>query len=96
MDAFDASGYLVFEGLLNDDLCEPVRADVDQMMVDRDAGVLWGAYAQVAQINEKALEMGHGPGGRYDFLFDSRQFFDRTHYIDRLNQVNQGSLTLKI
>ena len=33
---FDEEGYLVFEGLFNHDLNERIKADVDQLMIDRE------------------------------------------------------------
>ncbi len=59
-------------------------------------GVLWGSYPNIEEINKKALEMGHDRGGKYAFLYDTSQFYDRLKYRDRLNELNQGSLALKI
>ena len=59
-------------------------------------GVLWGSYPNIEAINEKALAMGHDRSGKYAFLYDSNQFFDRIKYIDHLNSVNQGSLALQL
>ena len=58
--------------------------------------MLRGGYSNIEAINEKALEMGHDRDGKYAFLYDSSQFFDRTKYIDRLNETNQGSLALQL
>ena len=35
---FDEEGYLVFEGLFDHDLNERIKADVDQLMIDRENG----------------------------------------------------------
>lgn len=59
-------------------------------------GVQWGSYPNIEAINEKALKMGHDRGGKYAFLYDTSQFFDRIKYIDQLKEVNQGSLALQI
>ena len=38
IDCFNQEGYLIFEGLLDHDLNERLKAGVDQLMVDRQKG----------------------------------------------------------
>ena len=38
IDCFNQEGYLIFEGLLDHDLNERLKADVGQLMVDRQQG----------------------------------------------------------
>ena len=59
-------------------------------------GVLWPAYGRVEEINETALAMGLGRDGRYDFVYDSTQFFDRGPIREAFEKVNEGSLAPKL
>jgi hypothetical protein len=57
------------------------------------AGVLWPAYPHgYRRMLARALELGLGEGGRYDFLFDAERFYDAREANQRLLRVNQGSL----
>ena len=59
-------------------------------------GVLWPGYGRMDEINAKALEMGHGRDGRYDFLYDESHFFDVEPLQEKFNELNQGSLVLQL
>ena len=56
------------------------------------AGILWGGYPNIEEINRIALEKGWDRQGKYAFLYDTSQFFDRRSHMQRLEAVNQGSL----
>ena len=59
-------------------------------------GVQWASYPNIADINEAALEKGVDRAGKYAFLYDTSQFYDRLEVRSRFSEVNQGSLALKI
>ena len=59
-------------------------------------GVLWPAYRNQAEINDTALKMGLDRNGRYDFVYDTSNFFNRREYHDILEQKNHGSLALQL
>lgn len=61
-------------------------------------GVKWPAYRNEyhAEINKTALEMGLGRDGKYDFVYDTSNFFNRREYHDVLEQKNNGSLALQL
>lgn len=59
-------------------------------------GVLWGGYRNIEEINKLALERGYDRNGKYAFLYDISQFFDRQPYLDKLDRLNQGSLVLQL
>jgi hypothetical protein len=59
-------------------------------------GVLWGGYRDIEAINNVAMENGYDRDGKYAFLYDSSQFFDRTPNIEKLGKINEGSLVLQL
>jgi len=59
-------------------------------------GVLWPMYGRMEQINAKAFEMGLDRDGRYGFLYDESQFFDFGPLREPFEQINKGSLVLKL
>lgn len=59
-------------------------------------GVLWGGYRNIEAINKVAMDKGYDRDGKYAFLYDSSQFFDRTPNIEKLDKVNEGSLVLQL
>ena len=59
-------------------------------------GVLWPAYGRVQEINETALAAGLGRDGRYDFVYDSTQFFDRRPIREAFEKANEGSLAPRL
>tara|TARA_B100000809_G_scaffold219644_1_gene226929 strand:+ start:551 stop:1363 length:813 start_codon:yes stop_codon:yes gene_type:complete len=59
-------------------------------------GVLWPAYPKIEQINDKALELGLGQDGNYEFLYDSTQFFNRGDYDAAFQERNEGSIALQM
>ncbi len=59
-------------------------------------GVLWGGYNNIEEINRVALEKGCDRGGKYAFLHDTNQFFDRRPNIEKLEGLNEGSLVLQL
>lgn len=59
-------------------------------------GVQWPSYPNVADINKTALEMGLDRNGKYAFVYDTTQFFDRDHYRAQLQTKNNGSLALHL
>lgn len=61
-----------------------------------EKGILWPSYPNIAEINRVALETGCDRNGKYAFLYDTSQFFDRKDYMDTLNEKNQGSLALQL
>ena len=60
------------------------------------AGILWGGYPNIEEINRIVLEKGCDRHGKYVFLYDTSQFFDRRSHIQRLEAVNKGSLALQL
>jgi hypothetical protein len=59
-------------------------------------GVLWGSYPNVEEINRCAMEKGFDRDGKYAFLYDTSQFFDRLAYKEKLGEMNKGSLALHL
>lgn len=59
-------------------------------------GVLWGGYTNIEEINNVALEMGYDRNGKYTYLYDTSQFYDRHIHRDKLDKVNKGSLALHL
>lgn len=59
-------------------------------------GVLWPDYRRMDEVNAKALEMGHGRNGRYDFLYDESRFFAVGPLRERFDEINKGSLALRL
>ena len=59
-------------------------------------GVLWPSYRNHAEINKKALEMGLDRDGRYDFVYDTNNFYNTREYREILEHKNQGSLSLQL
>jgi ectoine hydroxylase-related dioxygenase (phytanoyl-CoA dioxygenase family) len=59
-------------------------------------GVLWPAYRHTDEINNKALQLGLGRDGAYDFLYDSEQFFDRRELDEAFKARNEGSIALQM
>ncbi|AWT59488.1 MAG: hypothetical protein DF168_00678 [Candidatus Moanabacter tarae] len=60
-------------------------------------GVLWPSYGKrQAEINRTALAQGLGRNGRYDFLYDSSQFFDQDALTEDFDQTNKGSIVLQM
>jgi len=59
-------------------------------------GVLWGSYTNVEEINRVAMQKGFDRDGKYAFLYDSSQFYDRLERRERLAEVNEGSLALQL
>lgn len=59
-------------------------------------GILWGSYRRIDEINQVALEKGWDRDGKYAFLYDTSQFFDRLDYKQRFEEMNEGSLALKL
>jgi hypothetical protein len=59
-------------------------------------GILWPSYRNMDEINRIALEKGWDRDGKYAFLYDTSQFFDRNDYNESLEEKNQGSLALKL
>ena len=59
-------------------------------------GVLWGSYPNIKEINNCAMEKGFDRDGKYAFLYDTSQFFDRLAYKDKLAEMNEGSLALQL
>ena len=60
------------------------------------AGILWGGYPNIEEINRIALEKGCDRHGKYAFLYDTSQFFDRRIHTQRLEAINKGSLALQL
>ena len=58
-------------------------------------GVQWPGYHNVDQINQHALSNNLGRDGRYDFLYDTSNFFPRNE-IEVFEEKNIGSLCQKI
>ena len=59
-------------------------------------GIIWGGYPNIQNINRIALENGYDREGKYAFLYDTSQFFDRQDLIQRFKPVNKGSLILHV
>ncbi len=61
-------------------------------------GVLWPSYGgeRHAKINQTALDQGLGREGRYDFLYDNTQFFDRAALTEEFSEANKGSIALQM
>tara|TARA_Y100000588_G_scaffold177449_1_gene191484 strand:+ start:45876 stop:46667 length:792 start_codon:yes stop_codon:yes gene_type:complete len=59
-------------------------------------GALWGGYNNIEEINALALEQGYDRGGKYAFLYDTTQFFERRPNIEKLDKINEGSLVLQL
>ena len=59
-------------------------------------GVLWPDYPRIDEINATALKMGLGRDGRYDYLYDESHFFSQRTLQEQFNELNQGSLALKL
>jgi hypothetical protein len=59
-------------------------------------GVLWPAYGKMQEINAMAIEQGLGRDGRYDYVYDSSQFFERGPIREQFERANEGSLALKL
>lgn len=59
-------------------------------------GPLWPGYPKVNEINTKALEMGLGRDGKYDFIYDSEQFFERRAAQEDFKERNEGSIALQL
>jgi hypothetical protein len=60
------------------------------------AGILWPGDRNHAVTNQTALETGLDRNGRYAFVYDSNNFFDRSAYSEMLAPKNQGSLALQL
>lgn len=58
-------------------------------------GVLWPGYRLVNDVNTTALEMGLDRDGRYAYLYDTSQFFDRTSHRQRMDAA-EGSIALQM
>ena len=64
-------------------------------------GVLWPDYGSgklgtTKQINRTALEKGLDRDGLYRHLYDSAQFFDRKKLKAQFDEVNKGSMALRL
>ena len=59
-------------------------------------GIFWSGYPNIEEINRIALERDCDRHGKYAFLYDTSQFFDRRSHIQRLEAVNKGSLALQL
>lgn len=59
-------------------------------------GVLWASYPNIEEINKVAMEKGFDRGGKYAFLYDTSQFYDRLDVREKFSEVNEGSLALKV
>ena len=59
-------------------------------------GIRWASYPNIETINEVALEKGFDRGGKYAFLYDTSQFYDRLEARDFLAEKNEGSLALQL
>jgi ectoine hydroxylase-related dioxygenase (phytanoyl-CoA dioxygenase family) len=59
-------------------------------------GVKWAGYRNVDEINKVAMEKGFDRDGKYAFLYDTSQFYDHPGARERLGEVNEGSLILKL
>jgi ectoine hydroxylase-related dioxygenase (phytanoyl-CoA dioxygenase family) len=59
-------------------------------------GVLWGSYTNVAEINKVAMEKGFDRDGKYAYLYDTSQFYDRLKSRELLAEKNVGSLALHL
>ena len=61
-------------------------------------GVLWPSYrgAMHSEINQTALDKGLGRDGRYEFLYDTTQFFDKPTMLAKFNDLNRGSISLQM
>ncbi len=61
-------------------------------------GVLWPGYREEmqAEINRTALETGCGRDGRYDFIYDTSQFFNHRALSEKFREANEGSLVLQM
>ena len=56
----------------------------------------WPGYRRMDEINAKALEMGHGRNGCYDFLYDESHFFAVEPLREKFVERNRGSLALQL
>lgn len=59
-------------------------------------GILWPGDSYHEITNQTALETGLDRNGRYAFVYDSSNFFDRSAYSKMLAPKNQGSLALQL
>ena len=60
-------------------------------------GVLWPSYGdRMGEINQTALETGLGRDGRYDYVYDTANFFERGPMREQFEAANEGSLALKL
>ena len=59
-------------------------------------GILWASYTNIEEINKVAMEKGFDRDGKYAFLYDTSQFYDRPEYRERLAEENEGSLVLRL
>ena len=59
-------------------------------------GIMWPGYHNVDKINAKAMELGLDRDGKYEYLYDSSQFFDHGEMTKKFAEVNQGSLSLYV
>ena len=59
-------------------------------------GVQWASYPNIEEINKVAIEKGFDRDGRYAFLYDTSQFYDRVSLRDQFGEANEGSLALKV
>ena len=62
-------------------------------------GVRWPSYLDLSsmdKINRTALDRGCGRAGRYDYLYDTSQFFDQVQYREHFKESMQGSIVLDL
>ena len=59
-------------------------------------GIKWPNYNNQQSINQCALERNLGRDGRYDFLYDSSQFYEKKDVLESFQEKNIGSLCLKV
>ncbi len=57
-----------------------------------ESGIMWPGYPDVGKIHSKALELGLDRDGKYDFIYDSKPYFDQREMTKKFQEVNQGSL----
>ena len=59
-------------------------------------GIMWPGYPNLEPINAKALELGLDRDGKYDYLYDTSQFFDHREMTKKFASLNRGSLALQV
>ena len=59
-------------------------------------GIKWPNYNNQKSINDTALGLNLGRDGKYDFLYDSSQFYEKNDVLDAFHEKNIGSLCLKV